>query len=661
MFLKRTFVLAAGIFFFLAGFIGLFKYRDMQMDNRFRQERQAYGVEGAVLTTQIAPSPIPAPAPSSTPDAAPSAPPEANETPAPASNPDAAPSPAEANQAPAPATTPETPSGTDTNAPPISAGAKPEAPDANIIIGPLPPSTSPESTPAPSNSTSSNTNPDAPAAAPSSTMLYPGPARYLGLCMLSAVTPAPTPAAAGPAAEPPAAPANPTPAPALSTATNGPAAMNPAANAAPASGTTNAIPTVTAPGTARPEPVDSSVIVLLYHQFAAPGVKIPPKFQWTLNQDVFEAEMKYIHDNGYHVVPLADMIRFLKHQIGLPPNSVVITIDDGYKSAIVYAEPILKQYGYPWTFFIYPDFITTAESKGAASWSDLHALQAEGVDIESHSMTHPQLTRHHQLIKGVWHNFSPEEYDQWLTNETLGSKTLLEQKMGKPITCFAYPYGDYNKQVEAKAIAAGYEAIFTVADNPVHSTTPLTSIGRYTITQGVEKNFPAYLRQSALGLTKADPLPGETITNPRPVITAVLNYTGTIDPNSLETSVRDFGPVHHDFDPKTSTVRLYLPRDLIEPVVLVNLRVRNTQTNQIMVANWYFNYEAPGAEQVHPPIGSKAPAINGAPVPPSNGNQAATPPIKGQPPIPSSASVSAATAISASNQTAPSPAATVVH
>ncbi|MEI9999678.1 MAG: polysaccharide deacetylase family protein [Verrucomicrobiota bacterium] len=269
------------------------------------------------------------------------------------------------------------------------------------------------------------------------------------------------------------------------------------------------------------------------------GVHIPSKLQWTMNQDVFAWEMKYIHDNGYHVVPMDDVIKFVKHQISLPPGSVCITVDDGYKSPLIFAKPILDQYHYPWTFFIYPAFINPIPShseKGAASWPELVELQKEGVDIECHSMTHPILTK-----KG---GKSPEQYAAWLQNETAGAKAILEQHMDKKITRFAYPYGEYNKQVEDAAIAAGFEAIFTVADNPVHSTTDIHSIGRYTITQAVEKNFAAYLHQSALGLAKADPEPGATINIPRPVITAVLSDLGSdaIDPASLETSVRDFAP-----------------------------------------------------------------------------------------------------------------------
>jgi hypothetical protein len=77
-----------------------------------------------------------------------------------------------------------------------------------------------------------------------------------------------------------------------------------------------------------------------------------------------------------------------------------------------------------------------------------------------------------------------------------------------------------------------------------------------------------------------------------------------IDPNSIETSVRDFGEVRHDFDPQTNTLRLYLSRPLVSSVVLVNLRAKDAATGQILVANWHFNYEpgAAGSVVTHPPI-----------------------------------------------------------
>ena len=615
MLFKRYLFLAACLLVYIFGFIGYFTMARAQMEGRFREERENYHVEGVVLTTN---SPPAAPAPT-TPIASAPMPPAAS-TPAPAS--DATPTSA---PTPAPDATAATNAAPADNTAPV---------DTNLIIGPVPPPSTDGSTNAPAPTDSGSTP-----MAPSSTSNQSHRDIISSFLVRAAYQPslgikvqAPANESSRPAltitAPPISAPATNAPNSSTntpSTATNTPSATSIGATNTATTPATNAASTEVPPPLAgnngRAAGVEASVIVLLYHQFTASGVHAPPKMQWTMNVDVFASEMKYIHDNGYHVIPMSDLIKFLHHEIGLPPNSVVITIDDGYKSAVVYAAPILKQYGYPWTFFIYPDFVTVAEGKGAVSWNDLLALQADGVDIESHSMTHPQLPKHTQKWKGSIHALSPEEYDEWLTNETLGSKTELEQKLGKPVLSFAYPYGAYNKEVEAKAIAAGYQYIFTVADNPVRSMTDPHSIGRYTITQGVEKNFAAYLRQGALGLAEADPAPGATTSNPRPVITAVLGYAGTLDPNSIETEVRDYGVVKHDFDSKTSTIRLYLPRDLIQPVNLVNIRVKDAQSGQVMVANWHFNYApAGGTAATHPPIATttNAASVVTAPAPASS-------------------------------------------
>ena len=564
MLFKRYIFLAACVILFLGVYVGHFYFARSAMEGQFQSERAKYGVDGTVLTASDSSQPA-APAP-------------------------VAPSP-------------------DSAAAPL-APAPPPAPDTNTLIGPVPPSAPDTSSPDNSSSPSAPTPPD------STPPSAPTPPDSNSIPTTPPVAPTPPPSTMN---EP-----RPTGSP-FRFASYQPAdgivfhtaefqtALNPAPPPAPPApvATTNAAPVI-APadaGPARPVPVEASVIVLGYHQFVGPGQS--SKNIYVMKQDVFESEMKYLKDNGYHVVPLADVVKFIKGQIGLPPNSVAITIDDGYKSAIVWAAPVLKKYGYPWTYFVYPDFITVNEGVGAASWNDLLALQADGVDIESHSMTHPMLTKHHQQIKGVWHTFTDTEYDAFLTNETAGSKALLEKKLGKPVLYFAYPYGDWNKVVQAKAIAAGYDAIFTVAGNPVHTTTDKSSVGRYVITQPDEKNFASFLRQGALSVAEADPAPGATISNPRPLITAVLGYVGNLDPKSIETEVRNYGVVRHDFDPKTSTIRLYLARDLVQSTVAISIRVKDADSGQTMVASWHFNYEPAAAGAVHPPI---ATATNAPPV-----------------------------------------------
>jgi len=72
-------------------------------------------------------------------------------------------------------------------------------------------------------------------------------------------------------------------------------------------------------------------------------------------------------------------------------------------------------------------------------------------------------------------------YEQWVQNEVVGSKQLLEERLGIKVNCFAVPYGNYNEHVKELARNAGYQAMFTVYGQPISFTSPLDSLGRYAI------------------------------------------------------------------------------------------------------------------------------------------------------------------------------------
>ena len=151
-----------------------------------------------------------------------------------------------------------------------------------------------------------------------------------------------------------------------------------------------------------------------------------------------------------------------------------------------------------------------------------------------------------------------------------------------------------------------------MANNPIHPGTNVDAMGRYIITAPVEKAFVAYLREGALGLADITPEPGATVTDPRPVISAVLGYAGTINPQSITAEVRDMGEVRFDFDPKTNALRLYLPRDLIDSNVVINVRAKDAATNQTLLASWRFNYQPTAPGVTHQPIGVTPAAAPGA-------------------------------------------------
>lgn len=70
---------------------------------------------------------------------------------------------------------------------------------------------------------------------------------------------------------------------------------------------------------------------------------------------------------------------------------VMINFDDGLKSQLIYARPILDKYGFKASFFIICGRVGTERS--SMNWQDIAGLKKDGMDIESHSMTHTNLNR----------------------------------------------------------------------------------------------------------------------------------------------------------------------------------------------------------------------------------------------------------------------------
>jgi peptidoglycan/xylan/chitin deacetylase (PgdA/CDA1 family) len=175
-----------------------------------------------------------------------------------------------------------------------------------------------------------------------------------------------------------------------------------------------------------------AVPILCYHRFGGRASKL------TVAPATFAAQMNYLAKNGYHVMPLARIDEFLAGRTPLPAKSVIITIDDGYKSTYDIAFPVLKQHGFPATVFLYSDFVGAGD---ALTWAQMKEMTASGlVDIQPHSKTHANLTLR-----------LPEEteahYRDRVRREVDTPIALIKERLSLPSTTFAYPYGDVNEIV----------------------------------------------------------------------------------------------------------------------------------------------------------------------------------------------------------------------
>lgn len=186
---------------------------------------------------------------------------------------------------------------------------------------------------------------------------------------------------------------------------------------------------------------EATVPILMYHHVGEP----PPgadaiRRDLTVLPSQFEAQLAYLSEEGYQTIHLSDLIMHLQMGYRFPPKPIVITFDDGYRDAFTNAYPLLKEYGFVATFFI----ITRLADEGREdylSWEEIKALHAAGMEIGSHTYSHPDL-------RG-----QPYDYVVW---QVLGSKEAIEARTKEPVRLFSYPSGKYDQQVVEVLKSTGY-------------------------------------------------------------------------------------------------------------------------------------------------------------------------------------------------------------
>lgn len=354
-----------------------------------------------------------------------------------------------------------------------------------------------------------------------------------------------------------------------------------------------------------PQPVHASpsaqVTILGYHRFENPA-----KDPLAITTEEFRRQMQALKDAGIPVIPMEDFLAWRRGEKEIPERSAVITIDDGYNCTYHTAWPILKEFGYPFTYYVYTNYISAGGR--SITWEQLKEMRAAGVDIGSHSISHDNMVRP-KRAKGV-------DYSAWLRDELRKSKEIIEQNLGVPVRTFAYPYGIQNEAVRQEGLDAGYEALFTVAGKKISKDEPASTIGRYVIQSGQPQIFRAATSFGGAGGTlvaasaasgapglKVSPAHRETIGDDRPEIRAELGVENAIDPKTIEMRVSGLGQVKPDFDPATGVLR-YKPSQRLhhrDITVSISTRTKGKKTETA----WQFVIDpesmVPSAEQLAPP------------------------------------------------------------
>ena len=366
----------------------------------------------------------------------------------------------------------------------------------------------------------------------------------------------------------------------------------------------------------------AQTIIFCYHRLVDkvryPGTEITPA--------AFEAQMQQLKDAGITVISMQDLLAWKRGEKNIPPRCAVVSFDDGWKSQYEVAWPIMKKFGYPFTMFIYTEGVRGGALGGgeAITWEQLADMRDNGVDIQAHSATHQDLREGHNIMlisggKRTRAKLTGPQYQEWVQNEVVGSKQLLEQRLGIKVNCFAVPFGNYNENVKEIARNSGYEAMFTVYGQPITFTSPLDSIGRYAIEANKPKVFADAVKMigtsSGGGTAVAEvgaenlstqPADGATVRTALPLIKANLSRVGQIEPGSVQLRVSGLGVVPASYDPKTGTVSYQVTQKLRDKSCTVILSAKSE--GKKVEAHWTFGVEE-GA------TGAAAPASPAAPTP----------------------------------------------
>lgn len=213
--------------------------------------------------------------------------------------------------------------------------------------------------------------------------------------------------------------------------------------------------------------------ILLYHSVSDDAPRAISPF--TVSVELFHAHLDMIQRRGFTTVSVNDIQeRFYLGQ-PLPPKSVCITFDDGFEDFYINAWEALSSREMNSTLYVVSGMLggksQWLQGMGAGtmpmlSTEQLKEIADAGVEVGSHSVTHPELDNVHP--RRAW-------------KEIHDSKHQLEDLLGREVRSFAYPHGHHTKGIRDLTIAAGYTSAVGVRNMISHRGDHLFGLARMTI------------------------------------------------------------------------------------------------------------------------------------------------------------------------------------
>lgn len=222
------------------------------------------------------------------------------------------------------------------------------------------------------------------------------------------------------------------------------------------------------------------VPVLMYHSVNPKSDK--GMYRLIVEPRTFQKQMQFLKSHQYNVVSLETVGRMIKDKEKIPPKTVAITFDDGYKDNYTYAFEVLKKFGFPATIFVIYDEVGRSQGD-RLSWDEIKQMQASGlITIGGHTLGAQPLVD----IKSVTE----------LRRQIIDSKKMLEDKLGVEVDTFCYVGGMFNPQIKDLVKEAGYKYAVSNSLGKRFSNQDVYAIKRIRISQSSDNLFIFWIKLS---------------------------------------------------------------------------------------------------------------------------------------------------------------------
>jgi len=192
--------------------------------------------------------------------------------------------------------------------------------------------------------------------------------------------------------------------------------------------------------------------------------------RFDITPELLEEHLAYLKKEGFTTISFDALADYFDTGKPLPVKPVILSFDDSWKNQYAYAFPLLKEYSATATFFV---FTNSLNRKNHLTWDEAREMQKAGMFIGSHTKFHPYLDNITDAVE--------------LQKEIAGSKTILEESIGIPISAFAYPFGEHGTTTIAEVKRAGYRTARSLRGGVMQSEEDRYSLRAFLATDDFEE------------------------------------------------------------------------------------------------------------------------------------------------------------------------------